>query len=100
MKIFDHYSLLCFSIAFIILLTVFISAEEPEDKEIIGVVYDIRTTQNGYTFSIEDTNGETIRCFFRNELSEYGIYSIEGTFSEDRSMLFVNSVRTVGQNEF
>ncbi|MCL2296306.1 MAG: hypothetical protein FWC29_04405 [Methanomassiliicoccaceae archaeon] len=100
MKIIDRYSLLCFSISFIILLTLFISADEPEDKEIIGVAYDIRTTQNGYTFTIEDTNGEAIRCFTKTKLSECNIYSVKGTYSEDGSMLFVSSIRAVGQNEF
>lgn len=100
MKAFDRYSLLCFSIALIITLTVFIDTDEPEDKDMIGVVYDVKQAQAGYTFFMDSTGGDTIKCFFRTEPLEYGIYSLKGTFSDDGSILFVNSMRTALHNEF
>ena len=100
MRIFDRYSLLCISISLIILLTVFISADEPQDRDIIGMAYDIKTTQSGYTFSFDDADGGTSRCFFRTEPLEYCIYMIKGKFSDDGSMLFVSSMQAINHNEF
>ena len=84
----------------ILLLTVFINVNEPEDREITGISYDIKTTQSGYTFSLEDTNGKSVRCFFKTEPSELNVYSVKGTFSDDGSMLFVSSMRQIEHNEF
>ncbi|MCL1810789.1 MAG: hypothetical protein FWG41_00995 [Methanomassiliicoccaceae archaeon] len=101
MKISDRYSLLCISVSVIILMMVFVNGDEPgtEDEDIIGIAYDIRSTQSGYSFSFEDTGGGKIRCFTRTEPVEYGIYSINGGFSDDGGMFFINSIRLMHQNE-
>lgn len=98
MKIFDRYSLLCISVATIIAMAVLINEEEPEAEDIIGAVYDIRSAQNGYTFSF-DGGGETIRCFARTEPSEFGVYMVKGSFSDDGNMFFISSMRQIEQNE-
>ena len=100
MKSLDRYSLLCISISLIILLMLFINADEPQDKDIIGTAFDIRTSQNGYTFSVDDTDGDITRCFARIEPSEFGIYLIKGKASDDGSMFFVSSMQEIHQNEF
>jgi hypothetical protein len=94
MKIFDRYSLLCISISLIIITTVFINGEEPEEKDTAGIAYDIKTTQNGYTFSFDDGNKIT-RCFTKTEPKEYELYLIKGSMSDDGSMLFVSSMQPV-----
>ncbi|MCL2333758.1 MAG: hypothetical protein FWC52_03105 [Candidatus Methanoplasma sp.] len=101
MKIFDRYSLLCFSVALILVLTLFIGGEGQENKKesIIGIVYDIHTTQNGYTFLLEDCDGTDIKCFARIEPTGMGIYSIEGSYSDDGGMLFVSSMSAAADNE-
>jgi len=101
MKAFDRYSLLCFSVALILILTVFIGSEEYDDKDeiLIGIVYEIHKTQNGYTFLLEDCCGEQIKCFARNEPADSGIYAVTGSYSDDRGILFVNSMRET-DNEF
>jgi len=101
MKIFDRYSLLCISIAAILLMAALINEKGPEDrqeKDIVGIVYDIKTTKNGYTFSFEDSDGGNTRCFARSEPLEFGVYSIRGTFSDDGGMFFVDSMRAIHQN--
>jgi len=99
MKRIDRYSLLCFSVAAIIMLAVFMNSEEPaEDKGMIGIAFDIKTTQNGYTFFLEDSDGGKIKCFVRSEPVEKEIYEIKGTFSEDGSILFVSSMKIIRGN--
>jgi hypothetical protein len=101
MKILDRYSLLCASVALILFLTIFITNEEPiEEKDIVGIVHDIKETVNGYTFSFEDSKGEKIKCFFKAEPCEYSVYMVKGTFSDDGSMLFVSNMKEIYQNEF
>jgi len=84
----------------IILLTVFVNTSEPEDGDIVGMAFNVKTTQNGYTFSLEDTGGRIIRCFVKAEPSEYNIYAIKGAFSDDGSMYFVRSMQQIMHNEF
>ena len=83
------------------LLTVFISPEEPEEDDMmIGIVFDIKQSQNGFTFTFEDSEGRTARCFFRVEPAAFAVYEITGAFSDDGSMLFVDSMKIVQQNEY
>jgi len=100
MKKIDRYSLLCFSVAAIILLAVFINTEEPaEENGIIGIAYDVKQTQNGFTFFIEDVDGGKIKCFVRSEPAEMQIYEIKGTFSEDGSIMFVSSMNPISKKD-
>jgi len=103
MKIFDRYSLLCISIAAILLMAALINEKgpgpQPPEEDIVGIAYDIKTTKNGYTFSFEDSAGGSTRCFARTEPSEFGIYSIRGSMSDDGGMFFVDSMRAIHQNE-
>ena len=78
----------------------FINSDEPRDENIVGMVYDIKTTQSGYTFSLDDTDGNVTKCFARTELSEFGIYVIKGKISDDGSMFFVSSIQDIHHNEF
>ncbi|MCL2032220.1 MAG: hypothetical protein FWH45_00065 [Methanomassiliicoccaceae archaeon] len=97
MKIFDRYSLLCISVSFIILAAVFVDRGEPEDNSIVGIAYEIKETQNGFTFFLEDSRGGKMKCFSRTEPTEYFVYSIKGTASDDGSIFFVNSMRIVSE---
>jgi hypothetical protein len=100
MKTFDRYSLLCISVSAMILIAAFVNEEEPgkEDKDMVGVVYDIKTTQSGYSFSFEDAQGDKMRCFARTMPAEFETYAIKGSFSDDGSMFFISSMQTVPQN--
>jgi hypothetical protein len=103
MKLFDRYSLFCISVSLIILIAALTNAEEPapepEDEPIIGIVFDIKSSQSGFTFTIEDTKGIKTRCFARAEPAEFGVYAVKGDFSDDGSMLFVSDMEAALQNE-
>ncbi|MCL2510193.1 MAG: hypothetical protein FWF07_03845 [Methanomassiliicoccaceae archaeon] len=100
MKALDRYSLLCISVALIITLTVFITSDDPQDNGFVGTVHDIKATQSGFTFSLDDTGGGTMKCFARTAPAEFEVYKIKGTFSDDGSMLFVSSMQAARHNEF
>jgi len=99
MKRIDRYSLLCFSVAAMILLAAFVNTDEPaEERGVVGIAYDVKTTQNGYTFFIEDVDGGKMKCFVRSLPIEREIYEIKGTLSEDGSIMFVSSMLLVTEN--
>jgi hypothetical protein len=75
-----------------IILTVLLTEDETVNKERIGIIHGIEETQNGYTFTFEDSDGEDMRCFSRNEPDDNGIHKIIGTMSEDGSIFFVSSM--------
>ena len=94
----DKYVLMCVSISVIILISVFLMPGENSDDEtddsIKGIVYDIDQTSRGYTFSFQDTEGRSIRCYFK-EMPEESAYSISGNFSDDGSIFFVSEMTPI-----
>jgi hypothetical protein len=99
MKIFDRYSLLCFSVALMIMMTLFLETEEVGEEKRIGVVYDVDASQSGYVFYFEDSYGERMRCFVRAEPAEFGVYAIKGSFSDDGGLFFVNKMEPIESDE-
>ena len=97
MSTFDRYSLLCISVSFIILTAVFVVPGDPEDRGMIGMAYGVKETQNGFTFYMEDSDGERVRCFCRAEPVERAIYIVKGAFSDDGSMFFVSSMQVLSE---
>ncbi|MDR0309230.1 MAG: hypothetical protein LBH88_00510 [Candidatus Methanoplasma sp.] len=84
-----------------IIVTIIVNDEEPKEGPVphIGMVYNIKETQNGYTFSFDDTDGNVSRCFHYNEPIEFEVYSIKGTMSNDGNIMFVSSMDVIPQNE-
>jgi len=99
MKIFDKYSLLCISVALIILITVAVNQEEPQNDDKIGIAHTVKGTQSGYTFILEDGDGIKMKCFTRIEPNEYAVYAVRGSLSGDGSIFFVSSMNMISQNE-
>jgi hypothetical protein len=93
------YVYLCVAVVLIILSTLFFQSDTEDNGSdstgILGVVYDIRTSAKGYTFSFEDTEGKTIRCFSYDEPANNVVYAIKGETSYDGSMLFIRSMQRV-----
>jgi hypothetical protein len=83
----------------IVLITVFVNQEEPQNEDRIGVVYDLKRTQSGFTFMFDESDGEKVKCFSRTEPSELSVYVVRGSLSEDGSIFFVSSMQKVPQNE-
>ena len=85
--------MLCISISFIIVMTFLVVSDDVdilENENNIGIVYDVKKTEKGYSFSFEDVNGIMIRCFSYDEPFHNGLYDIKGEFSTDGKMFFVN----------
>ena len=99
MKIFDRYSLLCISVASIVLITVFVNQEEPQDDDMIGIVHDIKETQNGFTFVLDESSGTHLKCFSRVKPEDHSLCVVKGNISEDKTIFFVSSFQTIPQNE-
>jgi hypothetical protein len=92
----DKYFLFSVSIAIIILLSSnFISDDE---NGIIGIAFDVKQGQNGYTFNLEDTDGKIIRCFTKEIPEENCLYKIKGDYSEDNTILFISSISALNRS--
>lgn len=94
----DKYFLTCISILMIILISVFLTSEETmEDNfnsDIRGIVYDVKQTLNGYTFSFQDTDGNFIKCYYK-EMPKELTYCISGNYSKDGSIFFVKEMKLI-----
>jgi hypothetical protein len=66
-----------------------------ENTEILGVVYDVHTSAKGYVFSFENTEGESIRCFYYDEPINEAVYVIKGDLSDDGGMFFIKSMYVI-----
>ncbi len=88
----DKYFLLCLAVAFIILSSSLFSDGGGSSDRTVGVVYDIRETENGFVFDLYDSDGKTMKCFSRNGPEEGGVYEVGGTESDDGTMFFTNSM--------
>ena len=71
-----------------ILLFSYFSDERNADYQLTGVVHDVKSSTNGFLFYI-DTADDTIRCFSSDRPEDLGLYSLRGSFSDDRGIFFV-----------
>lgn len=88
----DRYFLLCAAAAFILISSSFFWDSGDDNSGEAGIVRDVRESENGYVFSLEDCGGEEICCFSKTEPEEGGAYSVKGSWSDDGTMLFVSSM--------
>lgn len=87
----DKYFII--SVTAILIFTLFWTMEdEITDDDIKGVVFDIKETKNGFTFSIETSKGDHVKCFYRECPENMKLYSVKGTFSEDKTILFIEKM--------
>ena len=63
------------------------------DNSVTGIVSDVRTTENGSTFTLTDTKGQTMRCFYRGAVEEGDMCTISGSYSDDGNIFFVSGIR-------
>lgn len=93
----DRYVLLCTAAVFTILMSMVFtdsSSHEAKDEESLGIAYDVRESPKGFVFQFQDSEGNSIKCFYSKEIKE-GTYYLKGRMSEDGSILFVSSVKSV-----
>ena len=92
------YFLLCISVLFILLTTILTIPEDEKqemitEEEFLGIVYGVKKTEKGFTFNFEDTKGNNIRCFSYDEPENNEAYRINGDFSSDGKMFFIDNMR-------
>lgn len=85
-----RYAALGMAVVLVVLTLVLFSDESmQEDPDMTGIVSDIREGANGYTFTLNTYDG-SVRCFFRERPADLSYCGVSGTFSDDRSILFVD----------
>ena len=81
------------STVFVLLIFFGFSDSDYQEFEFSGISYDVRESSNGYTFSFDCSDGNTIRCFSKDMFDELGCYRIDGGFSEDGTIYFIKYYR-------
>lgn len=82
-----------------VLFITFSEDEGDEDYDMTGIVHDIRGSTNGFTFYI-DTIDSQIRCFSRLSPVDLGYYGLKGSFSEDGSIFFVETLTSLEEHNY
>lgn len=95
----NKYLLITLFCSVVLILFSFIPWDSDSDEVIVGYVSDLSETNNGYVFTFTEDNGELIHCFSKTRFELYQIYEISGSFSNDKSILFVTSF-TLCQTEY
>jgi len=98
----EKYTLLCVSVLFIVIIATLTSSniiqnEYDEDERSIGIVYDIRKTEKGFSFYFEDIEGSKMKCFSYDEPVNNGLYKIRGNLSNDGNMFFIDLIELLDQ---
>lgn len=88
----DKYILASVTMIIIIAAVYILADDQDDDVNIVGVVSDVKKTENGNTFILTDTNGSSIRCFSRTAVDDGAVCSITGSYSDDRTMFFVSGL--------
>ena len=88
------YLLIGFSTVLIASLFAFFLDESNIEYDHLGIVHDVKASSSGYTFYI-DCSDTSFRCFCKERPDDLGYYGISGTFSNDRTMFFVEHMGLV-----
>jgi len=88
----DRYFLICVAAAFILIASSFFWDSGEGEGGVAGIARDVKETENGFVFSLEDASGEETRCFSKDRPEPGAAYRVEGSMSDDGTMLFVSSL--------
>lgn len=88
----DRYFLICIAAVFILVASSFFWNNDGEEEGTSGIARDVKETENGFVFSLEDSSGEEMRCFSKERPEPGAVYRAEGSLSEDGTMLFISSL--------
>ena len=87
----NKYSIFALTMIAVVLLFIVFDSGEEDPKGIIGYADDIHQKETGYTFTIIDTEGDSIRAFSRMPVDS-SIHEFKGSYSSDGGMYFVNEI--------
>ena len=82
-----------------VLFVTFSEGDEDENYDITGIVHDIRGSSIGFTFYIFSIDSQ-IRCFSRLSPVDLGYYGLKGSFSEDGSIFFVETLTSLDEHNY
>lgn len=86
--------------AMILVMILFLSFSEGTDEQVYdrtGIVHNVRSSSNGYTFYLDTVDG-SIRCYFDESPIDMGYYGVGGSFSDDGSIFFVRTMACLEPN--
>ena len=87
----NKYSIFALVMIAVILLFIIFDNGEEEQEGIIGYAENISEKETGYSFTIIDANGGSIRAFSRLPI-DTSIHEFKGSYSSDGGMYFVNEI--------
>ena len=87
----NKYSILALAMIAIVLLFIVFDDGEEESEGIVGYADNILQKDTGYTFTIIDADGNSIRAFSRIPVDS-SIHEFKGSYSSDGGMYFVNEI--------
>ena len=90
----DKYFLMCAAVAFIIITSSFCLPDETDSGH-VGLVRNVKTSENGFVFTFEESDGSVYRCFSKTEPSVGSLCEIKGSFSGDGTMFFASSISSL-----
>lgn len=83
------------TVAIIMTVTYAYFADEDNiEYEYSGIVRDISSSANGYTFYIDTSEGD-MKCYYPEKPVKYGHYRIKGSLSSDGSIYFVEWMQSM-----
>lgn len=86
------YAVVGFSIVLIAVLFLSFSEDMVNDEyDMTGIVHDVKKSDAGFVFYIDTVDG-TYRCFDDARPIELGFYGVNGSFSDDGSIFFIESM--------
>lgn len=87
----NKYSIFALVMIAVVLLFIIFDNGEEEQEGIIGYAENISEKETGYSFTIIDANGGSIRAFSRLPI-DTSIHEFKGSYSSDGEMYFVNEI--------
>ena len=87
----NKYSIFALAMIAVVLLFIVFDDGDEEPQGIVGYADDILQKDTGYTFTIIDANGDSIRAFSRIPVDS-SIHEFRGSYSSDGGMYFVNEI--------
>ena len=87
----NKYSIFALVMIAVVLLFIIFDNGEEEQEGIIGYAENISEKETGYSFTIIDADGGSIRAFSRLPI-DTSIHEFKGSYSSDGGMYFVNEI--------
>ena len=84
----NRYTLFALVMIFVVLILIMFDDGE-DSTTITGYADDIHQSENGFTFTINDADGNKVKAFSRIEMDD-SLHSFKGSYSQDGGMFFVN----------